>query len=69
MKTFENSKGLDNQQNLQNDENTLKSYKSAGYAKYCKSGKALNYDASGTFTWKKATYLADVHCFFFKICF
>ena len=43
MKTFENTKGLNNQQNLQNNENTLKSYRSAGHAKYQKSGKAVSY--------------------------
>ena len=69
MKTFENTKGLENRQNLQNYENTWESYKSAGYAKYYKSGKAVNYGPSKTFKMKKATYLAGVHRFFFKICF
>ena len=69
MKTFEHNKGLENRQNLQKDESTLKSYRSAGYAKYYKSGKAVNYGPSKTFKIKKATYLAGVHRFFFKICF
>ena len=44
---------------------TDKSFTLAIFIPELKSGKAVNYGPSKTFTLKKATYLADVHFFFF----